>query len=215
MPDLKYSQLPLISSVTDTQEWGCNDASVSRRIRVQDFAGYLFKRISGDSGAAGPYKTLQALTANSANVTSTTPTTVMTTTGVGTGTWHYCYLVAYQTAFPTIGISIVVAHTGAVNRYLKLWTHITTGTGGTTGRGDDVAVVSTGQIMEGHATRTNAADEGATSGVATANSSVLARVEGFFTVTTSGNLELRIRTESAGSAVRLMAGSLLELTKIS
>lgn len=214
MADQKYSQLPLISAVTLAQEWGCNDAGVSRRIRVEDLASFFFTRISGATGAAGPYKTLQALTANSADVTVTTPTTVMTTTGVGPGTWKYHYTVLYQAAATTTGISFVVAHTGAVSQYVKRWIHVTTGGAASTGIGDDIAGTNTGQIVEGHATNTNGGDEGPTAGVATANANVMAEIEGLIVVTTSGNLELRIRSEVAGSAVRIMAGSLLELTRI-
>lgn len=214
MPDLKYSQLPLISAVTTAQEWGCNDAGTSRRIRVEDLAGFFFRRISGASGAAGPYITLQALTANSADVTSTTPTTVMTTTGVGIGTWKYHYTVLYQTAATTTGISFVVQHTGTLSQYVKRWIHVTTGGAASTGVGDDVAGVNTGQIVEGHATNTNAGDEGPTAGVATANANVMAEIEGLLVVTASGELRLQIRSEVSGSAVRIMAGSLLELVKV-
>lgn len=172
-------------------------------------------RIAGSSGAAGSGITLQRLTADSSSITSTTPTVVMTTTGLGVGVWHFRYVVIYQSAATGTGISFVVNHTGTVTEYVKTWHHVTTGGAASTGVGDDVAGTNTGQIVEGHANTANNGDEGPTAGVAAANTDVMAVVEGFITVSVSGDLELKIRTETGGTGVLLKAASHLHLTKVS
>jgi hypothetical protein len=173
-------------------------------------------RISGSSGAAGADITYQTLTANSADNTTVTLAIVMTTTGLAAGTWRYRYVGNYQTAALTTGISMVTNFSGTVTtgRYAKRWTHVTTGAAASTGVGDDIAGTLTGQIVEGHSHITNNTDEGPTAGVATINANIGFVLEGFATTTTSGNLEFKMRSEVAASAVRIIAGTSLVLEKI-
>lgn len=177
-------------------------------------SGASLTRIGGASGAAGPDLTWQALTSNSADITSVTPTVVMTTTGLGSGTWAFRYLLLYQTAATTTGIGFCVNHTGTTGNFGSMWTHITTGGAAATGVGDGVAATNAGQMAEGKSERVINTCSSASAGVDTQNATILAVMEGVVVVTASGQLELKMRTEIAGSAVRLMAGSCLELHKI-
>ena len=173
-------------------------------------------RISGATGAAGVDITYQTLTSNSADNTTVTLATVMTTTGLGAGTWRYRFEGNYQTAALTTGISMVTNFTGTVTagKFAKRWSHVTTGASASTGTGDDVAGTLTGQIVEAHSHNVNNTDEGPTAGVATINANVGFVCEGFAVTTTSGDLQFRIRSEVAASAVRIMAGTSLVLQKI-
>lgn len=178
--------------------------------------GSNITRISGSSGAAGADITWQSLTTNSADVTTTTlSSSVMSTTNVGAGTWKFKYTLIYQTAATTTGIGFGINHTGTVSKFIADWKHITTGGAAATGIGDDVAATVAGQLAEGKSDRTlNAVIGSASAGVATANTNTLAILEGIIVVTATGTLELKIASEVAGSAVRIMANSTLELHKI-
>lgn len=55
---------------------------------------------------------------------------------------------------------------------------------------------------------------GVTVGVDTLDADELAQIEGLFIVTVTGSLEIKIASEVAASAVRLMAGSTIELHKM-
>jgi hypothetical protein len=178
--------------------------------------GPFFKRINGSTGEAGPYMTLQNLTGATLNCTTIALcNSVMTTTSVTPGTWKFKYTVIYQTAAVGTGIGFGINHTGTVSQFQAMWNHITTGGGAATGIGDDDATTVAGQLMEGKSDNTlNAVIGSATAGVATANSDILATIEGIIVVTATGNLELKIASEVNLSAVRLMEDSMLELTKI-
>ena len=173
-------------------------------------------RIAGNSGAAGVDLTWQNLTANSTDCTTTALcAAVMTTTGVGIGTWKFKYTLNYQTAATTTGIGIAVNHTGTATTPGIIWTHLTSGGAAATGIGDDVAATAAGQLIEGKNGRTlNATIGSLTVGVVTANANTAAIVEGIVVVTASGNLELKVGSEVAASAVRIMANSTLELIKV-
>jgi len=174
------------------------------------------QRIAGNSGAAGARETWQNLTANSANCTTTALcAAAMTTTGVGVGTWKFVYTFIYQTAATGTGIAFGINHTGTVGKMRAAWRHTTTGTTATTGIGDSAAATNAGQTVEGKSGLTlNAVLGSASAGVDTANTDILAVLEGIIVVTASGDLELKLGSESAGTAVRLMADSTLELKKI-
>ena len=70
-------------------------------------------------------------------------------------------------------------------------------------------------MAEGKSGATDNAVIGSTStGVATANTNTLAVLEGIYSTTSSGNLDFKISSENAGTNVRVMAGTMLELYKI-
>ena len=177
---------------------------------------FTIARVSGNSGAAGADVTFQNLTANSADNSTVTPAIVMTLTGLVAGTWKYSYYTNAQSAATGNGISYKVNFTGAVTaaKFKVRREYIGTLTTATNGIMDDVAGTNTGQIVEGFARDLNNTDLGPNTGAAVANSSTFNLIEGFAVTTTTGNIELSIRSEAAATAVRLMAGSNLILEKI-
>lgn len=180
------------------------------------WTGPIIKRINGNTGAAGPYMTWQNLTANSTACSTTALcTSVMSTTGIGVGTWKFKYTLFYETAATTTGIGFGVNHTGTATTPGLMWHHITTGGAAATGIGDDVSATSAGQLSEGKSGLTlNAVIGSATAGVATANANIAAVLEGVVVVTATGTLELKIASEVAASNVLINDDSTLELIKI-
>ncbi len=76
------------------------------------------------------------------------------------------------------------------------------------------AAVALAGLHEGMGERVLNASSKATVGVGTANANQLIVVRGILVVTATGSLELRLGTEVAASAARLMANSVLELTLV-
>lgn len=216
MPDTKISALVAVTAAATANEFAVNEAGTSKKVTVQQILDLLFTKIAGASGASGPAITLQKLTANSVDVTTTAlSAAVMTTTGLGVGLWLVRYYLLYQAAVATTGIGFGVNHTGTATLKAAKWHHTTTGGAAATGVGDDVAATVAGQLEEGkHGLTMNAVIGSASAGVATINATILAELIAIVDVTVSGNLELKIASEVAGSAVRIMAGSALVLTKI-
>jgi hypothetical protein len=171
-------------------------------------------RISGASGAAGADITWQTLASDAAAITVTTLTTVMTTTGVGAGTWAFQYMIRYQSAATTTGLFTAVNHTGTVSSFVSASRHVTTGSTAATGIADQVATNNAGQMMEGKSQRSINVADSATAGVDTANADMLIVLEGIVVVSASGSLELKIATEVAASGITVKAGTLLELRRI-
>ncbi len=213
MADTKYSAFSA-ATVSAATEWGCNDDGTSKRVTVAQVAAYLNTRISGSSGAAGEYKTLQKLSADSASQTSTTPATVITTTGVGIGTWVFDYWLIFQSAATTTGIKIAVNHTGTVTTYQMHADFLSTGGAAATGVADGIAAGATTGLHEGFAERVINTSSKASVGVATANANQFLVVRGIIVLSATGSLEFKLGTEVATSGVKLMADSTLELTKI-
>ncbi|NDF27611.1 MAG: hypothetical protein EB153_08710 [Nitrosopumilaceae archaeon] len=174
----------------------------------------LITRVSGASGAAGNFTTWQTLSSDASAITSTTPSAVMTTTGVDTGTWHYKYVVIYQTAATTTGLFTAVDHTGTVSTFTMNTQFQSTGGAAATQITDGVNSVQNAGLVEGKSERVKNTATSATAGVDTANTNVVEIVEGIVIVTASGDLQLKIGTEVAASGVTVKAGTLLELNKI-
>lgn len=214
MADTKISALTAVTTPDVADEFAVNDGGVSKKLTLGQIGDLLFTRISGSSGAAGPYKTLQKLTANSIDQTSLTPGTVMTTTGVDVGIWHFEYTLIFQTAATTTGIKIAVNHTGTVATYQMHADFLSTGAAAATGVTDGISTVATAGIHEGFAERVLNASSKASVGVGTANANQLIVVRGVLEVTATGSLEFKLGSEVAASAVRLMADSVLELTLV-
>lgn len=175
--------------------------------------GTEITRVIGASAAAGANTTFQVLTANSADQTSVTPGAVITTTGVGVGIWKFEYTLLYQSAATTTGIRIAVNHTGTVSTFAMHSDFVSTGGAAATGIADGVAAGATAGLHEGHAERAINTTSKATVGVATAAANQLIIVRGLINVTATGSLEFKLGSEVAGSAVKLMADSILELNR--
>lgn len=154
------------------------------------------------------------LTANSADTLVVLPSTVMTTTDVGVGTWHFEYTILFQTAATTTGIKIANNHTGTVSTYQMHSDFLSTGGAAATGVADGIAAVTLAGLHEGHAERVLNTSSKASAGVATINANQLLIVRGLLVVTATGSLQFSVGSEVAASAVRVMANSFLELTKI-
>jgi hypothetical protein len=177
-------------------------------------SGASLTRINGSSGAAGADLTWQKLSANSSDITSTTPAAVMTTTGVGAGTWHFRYVVIYQSAATTTGIGLAVNHTGTSGQFASHLKQANSTSSASNGAGEDLVSAQAGQVYEARPEVAKDTVTFKTVGVGNANTDVMAVLEGIIVVTVNGSLELKLSTEVDTSAVRLMADSLLELNKI-
>jgi hypothetical protein len=176
--------------------------------------GASITRIAGDSGAAGADLTYQYLTANSADITVTTPTVVLTTTGVGAGWWMFKYILLYQSSLATCGIGLCVNHTGTTGKFSAGWRHFDGSSAGSSGSGDNISTAAAGGVVGGYVETVKNTVSVASVSVTAINADVQAILEGFVEVTASGDLELKLRSELAGTAVRLIMGSMLELVKI-
>jgi len=183
--------------------------------------GTPFVRINSSSGAAGDWITWQKLSANAAEITSQTPQVVMSTTGVGAGTWRFRYTIVYRSGdtLTTNGLGVAVNHTGTTGTFAMSSWHVTSGGAAATGLGDQAAATTAGQLVEGKSERAKNTCTSATAGVQTgqAAADMLFIVEGIIVVTVSGTLELKVRSELAAVAtdgIFVRADSCLELHKI-
>lgn len=177
----------------------------------------LLTKISGSSGAAGNYTTWQTLSSNAAANATTTVAAVMTTTGVGSGTWAFKYLIRYQSSATTTGVFFSIDHGGTVSTMVYHMTFVSTGGAAATGVADQVSGTNAGQLVEGKSARTDnatvAGGHTASAGVDTINADCLMVLEGIFTCSTSGSLILNHASETANST-QVMAGTTLELRKV-
>lgn len=182
----------------------------------QGGSGMGLMRINGSSGAAGSDMTWQNLTANSSTCgTTALCSAIMTTTGVGAGTWKFKYTLIWQSAATATGIGFGINHTGTVGEFQALWYGISTGGTAATGTFDSDTTTGGGQMAEGkHDNGLNAVIGSASAGVDAANADQTAILEGIIVVTATGQLELKIASEVASSNVLVKADSTLELMKI-
>ncbi len=214
MASTKISALTAATAAAAANEFPINEAGTSKKLTLAQIADYFVTRVAGSSGAAGPNITYQTLTANSADQTSTTPGTVMTTTGVGVGTWLFEYHLIFQTAATTTGIKIANNHTGTVTTYQMHADFLSTGSTAATGVADGISAVATAGIHEGFAERVINTSSKASVGVGTAAANQYLVVRGTLVISATGSLEFKLGTEVAASAAKLMTDSFLRLTKI-
>lgn len=199
-------------TVTNSEFQFINSLTSNAQTQIDGKAGVT--RINGASGAAGADITWQKLSANSAGLTSTTPAVVMTTTGVDAGTWKFKYTVIFRSAATTTGMKVAVNHSGTTGLYQMMAYYPTTGGTAATGIHDGVTSSATAGLIESRTERVINTATIATAGVDTTNSNEIMIVEGIIVVTVSGNLELKMATEVAASAITVQADSFLELNKI-
>lgn len=180
-----------------------------------DTGGGLTK-IAGASGAAGADTTWLVLAANAADITGVTQTVVMTITGVGVGRYRMTCMLIYQTTALTTGIDVSVNHTGTTTQWLMEHRLSGTGAAASTAAASEVAANVSGNIYESQGSRTKNAVIGAgTVSVATIDADHLSTIEGFFVVSVSGDLEIKMAAEAAGLVCRAMQGSNIRLEKLS
>lgn len=213
MADTKISALTAVTAALTAHEVAVNEGgTATKRASLAQIAALLFARINGNSGAAGEYKTLQKLSANATANSTTTLATVMTTTGVGAGTWHFKYSVIHQSGATTTGVNFAIGHSGTVTKMVANSSFPTSGgaaaTALTLGAGTDTA-----SLLEGKGVRALSTKMGSTLGADAANTNSLLIIEGLIQVTVSGDLTLQHASEVAASS-QIMAETSLELTKV-
>ena len=212
---VKISAFPAATSLLDASEMAFNEAGTTKKVTLQQLRERILKNAVGTTIAAGEHITWLALGANSSDITGTTLTTVMQVTDVGVGRWHFRCLLVYQTTATTTGMQIAVNHSGTTTQFVVERRIQGTGTTASSGAATQLAANAAGGIYEAQGTRTKNAIIGAvTISVDTANADMLATVEGFFVVTATGTLEIKLAAELASLVVRAMQGSHLELMKV-
>jgi len=131
-------------------------------------------------------------------------------TTVGTGRWVFKYVIRYQSAAATTGVSFGVNHTGTTTAFVADARFLSTGTAAVTNDADQVTVAATPQLEAIYGTRTKtttAPDLGNTISVDTANADMMMIIEGFVVVTVSGDLQLYHASETtAASTVKEGSG---------
>jgi hypothetical protein len=173
-------------------------------------------KAAGASIAAGSDITWLVLAVNSSDITGTTLTTVMTVTGVGPGRYRLKVVLIYQATATTTGMQVAVNHTGTLTQYLMEKRVSTTGTTVVTAAATEAGVGAAGNLYESQGQRTkNTIIGSVTVSVDAANNDMLVVIEGFFVVSVSGDLEIKLAAELAALVVRAMQGSSLELHKLS
>ena len=166
------------------------------------------------AGGGASAETYSVLTATQVNSTLTgAVVTGLTQAGIATGTYLFKYWVVYRSAATTTGLEMWVNFTGTVSRLVSTWYTLTTGGAAATGVADQ-ATTATAQMMEGKGQRANNVASGPMQGVDTAAADQFAVVEGVIIVTAVGDIQLLFRTEVSGSAVTMMEGTSLTLTKV-
>ena len=197
MADTKVSGLDLVASLAETDLVPVIASGTSKRITVKDFRSERFI----------------AATSTQANSTVTAASVTQLEAVVGVGTHLMKYWVCFRSAATTTGIQMYVNHTGTTTRLVSTWYTLTTGGAAATGVADQ-ATTLTAQMMEGKGQRASNVASGPIQGVDTANADQFAVVEGIVIVTVSGTLQLMFNSEVAASAVTIMEGTTLTLTKV-
>lgn len=201
MADTKISSLTAASVASAANEFAINEAGASKKLTAAQLKSY----ISPDT-----FVVMASDQANS-TVTPASVTALEVTTAAGTYLMKYC--VCYRAAATTTGIEMFLDHTGTVTRLASTWYTLTTGGAAATGIADQ-ATTLTAQVMEGKGQRAKNVASGPMQGVDTAAADQFAVIEGLLIVTVSGTLKLMFRSEVAASAVTMMTGTTLVLTKV-
>lgn len=200
MADTKISALTAASlPLTGAEELALVQSGASRKVRADDLTNVK-----------------KAVTTSQANSTVTPASVTALEASLVPGTYTFKYWIVYQSAATATGIEMMANHTGTVTRLVATWYSLTTGGAAATGITDQ-ASTATAQLIEGKGQRASASaagSTGATQGVDTANADQLAVMEGVVVVTATGTLRLMFASEVAASAVTIMPGTSLVLTRI-
>ena len=222
MADTKISALTAATAAAAANELAINEAGTSKKLTVAQIQDYLIKRAAGSTMAAGEFISWLVLSANSADITGLVLTTVMEMTGVGVGRYYFRCQLVFQTTATTTGIGVAVNHTGTltqfnvVNKWVDTLATATTGGVVTSGAGAGTGGVAAGNVYGSHAGRALDTLIGAVNvTVQTVNTDHLMIIEGFFVVSVTGSLQIKLEAELATLVCRAMQGSFLELKKLS
>ena len=179
-------------------------------------AALAFTKAAATTVAAANDLTWLTLAANSADITGTGLTTVLSITGVGVGRYYFKCQLIYQTTNAGTGIDVAANHSGTTTQWLCEGRFASTGAAAATAAAAENSAAATGNLYEAQGNRTKNAIIGAgTVSVDTANTDMMYTIEGFFVVSVTGTLEIKLAAESAGLVCRAMQGSHLELRKLS
>lgn len=201
MADTKISALAAASALTGAEEFAVNQGGTSKKATAAQIAAYTAT------------DTVNVLTSTQANSTVTPAAATGLTRSLTAGTYLLKYWVCYRAAATTTGVEFKLNYTGTVSRLVSTWYTLTTGGAAATGIADQSTTL-TAQMLEGKGQRANNTASGPMQGVDTANADQFAVMEGILIATGSGNLEFQFASEVAGSAVTLMEGTTLTLTKV-
>lgn len=219
MADTKVSAMTNAAALDLTEEWHAAQGGADRAISAQQMVDAVIKRAAGTSIAAGPYETWLVLAANSSDITGLTYTAVMSMTGVGVGRYHYKCQLVYQTTATTTGINLKVNHTGTLTQFYNEGRFPTAGGAAAAKSAVNVGQTSAVGLIEGEAGIIKdvaiGVESNFTVSVSAANSDHVMMIEGFFVVSVTGTLEIKLAAELAALVVRAMQGSFLELKKLS
>ncbi len=166
--------------------------------------------------ACGTDQTWLTLASNNGDVTGVTPVTQLTITGVGVGRYRFSCMLIYQTTNTGTGIDVSVNHTGTLTQYLVENRFSSTGQAASTAAATEAGTDAANQIYvsQGQRTKDTAIGVGCVS-VDSANTDMMTMIEGFFVVSVSGDLQIKLAAESAALVCRAMQGSSLLLYKLS
>lgn len=201
MADSKISALSAASALDGTEQVVVVQGGVTLRSTVADIR---------------TIDVVKCLTSTQANSTVTmAAATGLTVTGLATGSYLIKVWICFRSAATTTGPEFRLNMTGGgtVSRMVNTWYTLTTGGAAATGIADQ-ATTLTAQMMEGKGSRANASTGGPMQGVDSANADQFAVMEGIIIVTGAGNLQFEFASEVAASAITLMEGTTLTLSKV-
>lgn len=156
---------------------------------------------------------VQSLTATQANSTTTPASVTGLETVLTPGTYLVKVWVCFRCAATTTGLEMYLElNGGSSSRLVSTWYTLTTGGTAATGVADQ-ATTQTAQMMEGKGQRASGVRSGPMQGVDSANSDQFAVLEAIVIVTATGTLRTMFASEVASSAVTMMEGTSITVTK--
>lgn len=199
MADTKVSALPAASTLDGTEQIPVVQGGISKRTTVADL------RV---------IDVVRSVTSTQANSTTTAAAVTQLSGSVAPGTYLVKVWLCYRSAATTTGVEIFLRTTGGtVTRCVATWYTLTTGGAAATGIADQ-ATTLTAQMMEGKGQRAAGVASGPMQGVDTANADQFAVLEGILIVTATTTLDVMFTSEVAASAVTIMEGTTLTLSKV-
>ena len=202
MPDTKISALTAATTAALANQFAINEAGTSKRLtleQIQDLIGIKKKRLTGqqDSTSATPAK-----------VTGLDITT-------GTGAFTFQYFLRYRSSLATTGVKFDVNHSGTVTSFMWWQRMVDVSATASTNAADQDAIQAAGHVMSAMASRAKGtAGRGTTISVDTINVDMFMIIEGMFTCTVDGDLQLYFGSEAGAAGTQsLMADSVLMLTE--
>ncbi len=160
-------------------------------------------------------KTTYATAQHSVSSTTQTEVTTLQQTLVA-GAYRFSYFLICQTSAAADGLSFSVNYTGTVTKLVAVLTWIDTGVTALNGIVDDVANISTGQLLGCAVTQTKAttvAQLSTGTGGGAQASNLFLKIEGVIVVSDGGDFELWHGSEST-NATTVEIGSSLMMTRV-